>query len=59
MLPEPELMLLDEPHTGLMRERGLCVDHTTIYRWVQRSAPEIDTRCRPFLRRTHDCQRSH
>ena len=19
----------------MMRERGLCVDHTTIYRWVQ------------------------
>ena len=30
----------------MMRERGLCVDHTTIYRWVQRSAPEIDKRCR-------------
>ncbi len=25
----------------MMRERGLCVDHTTIYRWVQRYAPEI------------------
>ena len=35
----------------MMRERGLCVDHTTIYRWVQRYAPEIDKRCRPFLRR--------
>ena len=31
----------------MMRERGLCVDHTTIYRWVQRYAPEIDKRCRP------------
>ena len=30
-----------------MRERGLCVDHTTIYRWVQRYAPEIAKRCRP------------
>ena len=38
----------------MMRERGLCVDHTTIYRWVQRYAPETDTRCRPFLRRTND-----
>ena len=40
-----------------MRERGLCVDHTTIYRWVQRYAPEIDKRCRPFLRRTTDSYR--
>ena len=40
-----------------MRERGLCVDHTTIYRWVQRYAPEIDKRCRPFLRRTNDSYR--
>ena len=37
----------------MMRERGLCVDHTTIYRWVQRYAPEIDKRCRPFLRTHH------
>lgn len=24
----------------LMQERGLAVDHTTIFRWVQRYAPE-------------------
>ena len=24
----------------MMSERGLTVDHTTIYRWVQRYAPE-------------------
>ena len=41
----------------MMRERGLCVDHTTIYRWVQRYALEIDKRCRPFLRRTTDSYR--
>ena len=41
----------------MMRDRGLCVDHTTIYRWVQRYAPEIDSRCRPFLRRTNDSYR--
>ena len=41
----------------MMRERGLCVDHTTICRWVQRYAPEIDKRCRPFLRRTNDSYR--
>lgn len=38
----------------IMRERGLQVDHTTIYRWVQRYAPELEKRCRPHLRRTPD-----
>ncbi len=33
----------------LMLERGLQVDHTTIYRWVQRYAPELEKRCRPQL----------
>jgi len=41
----------------IMRERGLSVDHTTIYRWVQRYAPEIDKRCRPYLKRTNDSYR--
>ncbi len=30
----------------MMRERGLHVDHTTIYRWVQRYAPELEQRCK-------------
>ncbi len=34
----------------MMLERGLQVDHTTIYRWVQRYAPELDKRCRPHLK---------
>ncbi len=38
----------------MMRERGLHVDHTTIYRWVQRSAPELEKRCRPHLQATND-----
>ena len=33
-----------------MRERGLSVDHTTIFRWVQRYAPEINRRIRPHLK---------
>ena len=37
-----------------MLERGLRVDHTTIYRWVQRSAPELDQRCRPHLKACND-----
>jgi IS6 family transposase len=30
----------------MMRERGLEVDHSTVYRWVQRYAPEINKRIR-------------
>jgi transposase-like protein len=26
----------------LMWERGVMVDHTTVFRWVQRYAPELD-----------------
>ncbi|GHP00372.1 IS6 family transposase [Reticulibacter mediterranei] len=41
----------------LMLERGLHVDHTTIYRWVQRYAPELEKRCRPHLKETTDSWR--
>src|SRR5207302_6552392 len=41
----------------MMLERGLHVDHTTIYRWVQHSAPELDKRCRPHLKATNDSWR--
>jgi transposase-like protein len=34
----------------MMRERGLLVDHTTVWRWVQRYAPEINKRMRPHLK---------
>jgi IS6 family transposase len=30
------------------------VDHTTIYRWVQRYAPELEKRCRPHLKACND-----
>jgi transposase-like protein len=38
----------------MMLERGLLVDHTTIYRWVQRYAPELEKRCRPHLKACND-----
>jgi transposase, IS6 family len=41
----------------LILERGLHVDHTTVFRWVQRYAPELDKRCRPHLRATNDSYR--
>jgi transposase-like protein len=28
----------------MMNERGLSIDHTTIYRWVQQYAPELEKR---------------
>ena len=41
----------------LLRERGVGVDHTAGVCWVQRDAPELDRRCRPFLRATNDSYR--
>ncbi len=40
-----------------MSERGLSVDHTTIYRWVQRYAPILEKRCRAKLEQTNDSWR--
>src|SRR3546814_18242153 len=45
------------PSTTLCRslaERGIAVDHTTIYRWVQCYAPEMEKRLRWFWRRGFD-----
>ena len=36
-----------------MAERNLHVDHVTIWRWVQRYAPELNRRCRQELRPTN------
>ncbi|HEY4385368.1 MAG TPA: IS6 family transposase, partial [Ktedonobacteraceae bacterium] len=41
----------------MMRERGLQIDHSTIYRWVQCYAPELEKRCRPHLKTTNDSWR--
>ena len=41
----------------LLRERGIFVDYTTVFHWVQRYAPELDQRCRPHLRLTSDSYR--
>lgn len=41
----------------MMRERGLNIDHTTIYRWVQCYAPELEKLCRPHLKATNDSWR--
>jgi transposase, IS6 family len=41
----------------IMAQRGLKIDHTTIYRWVQRYAPELEQRCKPHLKQTNDSWR--
>ncbi len=41
----------------MMLERGLHVAHTTIYRWVQCYAPELEKRCRPHLKACNDSWR--
>src|ERR671921_1136024 len=34
----------------MLAERGVEVDHTTIFRWIQAYAPELEKRIRPHLR---------
>ena len=41
----------------MMAERGLQVDHTTIYPRLQQYAPELEKRCKPHLQQTTDSWR--
>jgi len=41
----------------MMSERRLNVVHTTIFRWVQHFAPELDRRIRPHLKASNDSWR--
>ena len=34
----------------MLQDRGVNVDHTTVFRWIQAYAPEIEKRIRPHLR---------
>ncbi|KAA0675670.1 IS6 family transposase [Roseomonas genomospecies 6] len=36
----------------MLADRGVAVDHTTLYRWIQADAPEPAKRLRPHLRMT-------
>ena len=38
----------------LLAERGLHADHVTVWRWVQRYAPELERRLRRHLKPTND-----
>jgi IS6 family transposase len=37
----------------MVREHGWKVDHTTIFRWVQRYGPQLAARCRAYLKPTN------
>ena len=41
----------------MLAERGLAVDASWIWRWVQAYAPELNKRCRPHLRPTNKSYR--
>jgi len=41
----------------IVNERGMAVNHTTVFRWVQQYGSELDKRCRPHLRPTNDSWR--
>src|ERR1700674_4708347 len=41
----------------LLAERGLHADHVTVWRWVQRYAPEMERRLRSRLKPTNDSWR--
>jgi transposase, IS6 family len=42
----------------MMLERGLSVDHTTVWRWVQRYAPELNKRIRRGVKSTNGSWRT-
>jgi transposase-like protein len=41
----------------ILTERGLFIDASCIWRWVQAYAPELDKRCRPYLKATNKSYR--
>ena len=42
----------------MLREQGWAVDHTSVFRWVQRYGPELAKRCRAFLKPTNRSYRT-
>ena len=42
---------------ALLQERGITVDHVTLWRWGQRYAPELEKRLRKRLKATNDSWR--
>src|SRR3954451_2237175 len=42
----------------MLQERGVAVDHTTIFRWIRAYAPELEKRIRPHLCRSNGSWRT-
>ena len=53
----PALSLSYRDVEELLAERGLHADHVTVWRWVQRYAPEMERRLRSRLKPTNDSWR--
>ena len=49
----PTLYVAYEHVAELLAERGVEVDPSCIWRWVQAYAPELNKRCRPHLKPTN------
>jgi IS6 family transposase len=49
--------LSNEHVSELVGERGVEVNSSCIWRWVQAYAPELDKRCRPHLKPTNKSYR--
>src|SRR5918998_420219 len=43
----------------MLQDRGVAVDHTTLFRWIQAYAPELEKRIRPHLRPCNGSWRGH
>ena len=43
---------------NFLAERGVEVDPSCIWRWVQTYAPELNKRCRPYLKPTNKSYRA-
>src|SRR4051812_36050038 len=37
----------------MLQDRGVAVDHTTLFRWIQAYAPKLEKRIRPHLHRSN------
>jgi IS6 family transposase len=52
-----EDFLVSEHVSELLAERGLSVDGSCVWRWVQAYSPELSKRCRQHLRATNKSYR--
>ena len=57
MVLTPDLLTLSLHVSEILSERGLFVDSSCIWRWVQAYAPELDKRCRPHVKTTNKSYR--